>query len=113
MGALDGDDLFRDRKALLMAADAIYRAAYQRELARELGVAWDEPNAAGNSEIAGMPEQLIRLFSKGRQAIEVELEQRAAAGLAVTAKVANWVAHKVRQAKTPRAAGDVVDAVDH
>ncbi len=96
---MDGNDLFADRKAVLMAADAVYRAAYRRVLSRELGIAWDEPNAAGNSEIVGMLELLIRLFSKGRQAIEAELEQRAAAGLAVSAKVANWVAHKVRQAK--------------
>ena len=48
--ALDGDDLFRERMALLMAADAKYRAAYQRELTRLLGVEWTEPDAMGNCD---------------------------------------------------------------
>jgi conjugative relaxase-like TrwC/TraI family protein len=97
--ALDGEDLFRERMALLMAADAKYRATYQHELTRSLGISWGEPDAMGNREIAGMPNELVRLYSKAREAIEIELEHREAAGLAVSAKVANWIAHKVRQAK--------------
>jgi conjugative relaxase-like TrwC/TraI family protein len=58
--ALDGRDLFRHR----LAADAIYRSTYQRELARTLGVEWTPADGHGNRELAGMPEELIRSFSK-------------------------------------------------
>jgi len=40
--ALDGRDLYRHR----LAADAIYRATYQRELVRTLGVEWTVADAA-------------------------------------------------------------------
>jgi conjugative relaxase-like TrwC/TraI family protein len=41
--ALDGRDLYRHR----LAADAIYRGAYQRALSRSLGVAWTEAGPVG------------------------------------------------------------------
>jgi conjugative relaxase-like TrwC/TraI family protein len=54
--ALDGRDLYRHR----LAADAIYRATYQRELVRTLGVEWTAADRHGNRELAGMPEDLVR-----------------------------------------------------
>jgi conjugative relaxase-like TrwC/TraI family protein len=45
--ALDGRDLYRHR----LAADAIYRASYQRELSRTLGVAWTAADRHGNREL--------------------------------------------------------------
>jgi hypothetical protein len=57
---LDGRDLYRHR----LAADAIYRATYQRELVRILGVEWTPADSHGNRELAGMPEALVRSFSK-------------------------------------------------
>src|SRR6266540_744019 len=54
--ALDGRDLYRHR----VAADAIYRGAYQRALSRSLGVAWSQPDRWGNRELAGMPADLWR-----------------------------------------------------
>jgi conjugative relaxase-like TrwC/TraI family protein len=56
--ALDGRDLYRHR----LAADAIYRATYQRELVRTLGVEWTAADRHGNQELAGMPEDLVRGF---------------------------------------------------
>ena len=50
--ALDGRDLYRHR----LAADAIYRATYQRELVRTLGVEWTAADSHGNRELQGMPE---------------------------------------------------------
>jgi conjugative relaxase-like TrwC/TraI family protein len=50
--ALDGRDVYRHR----LAADAIYRACYQRELVRTLGVEWTPADRHGNRELAGMPE---------------------------------------------------------
>ena len=54
--ALDGRDLYRHR----LAADAIYRATYQRELVRTLGVEWTAADSHGNRELQGMPEELVR-----------------------------------------------------
>jgi conjugative relaxase-like TrwC/TraI family protein len=58
--ALDGRDLYRHR----LAADAIYRATYQRELVRTLGVEWTPADTYGNRELQGLPEELVRSFSK-------------------------------------------------
>ena len=58
--ALDGRDLYRHR----LAADAIYRATYQRQLSRTLGVEWTAADSYGNRELQGIPEGLFRCFSK-------------------------------------------------
>jgi conjugative relaxase-like TrwC/TraI family protein len=59
--ALDGRDLYRHR----LAADAIYRATYQRELSRTLGVEWTAADTHGNRELQGMSEALVRGFPSG------------------------------------------------
>jgi conjugative relaxase-like TrwC/TraI family protein len=51
--ALDGRDLYRHR----LAADAIYRATYQRELSRTLGVEWTAADTYGNRELQGIPRR--------------------------------------------------------
>jgi conjugative relaxase-like TrwC/TraI family protein len=56
--ALDGRDLYRHR----LAADVIYRATYQRELSRTLGVEWTAAEAHGNRELQGVSEALVRSF---------------------------------------------------
>src|SRR5215210_6114648 len=74
--ALDGRDLYRHR----LAADAIYRASYQRELVRTLGVEWTAADAHGNRELKGMPEELVWAFSKRTDQIDVEVERLEASG---------------------------------
>jgi conjugative relaxase-like TrwC/TraI family protein len=54
--ALDGRDLYRHR----LAADAIYRGAYQRALSQSLGVEWTEADQYGNREVAGISDELVR-----------------------------------------------------
>jgi conjugative relaxase-like TrwC/TraI family protein len=49
--ALDGRDLYRHR----LAADAIYRATYQRELVRTLGVEWTPADATATASSRGCP----------------------------------------------------------
>jgi conjugative relaxase-like TrwC/TraI family protein len=49
--ALDGRDLYRHR----LAADAIYRASYQRQLSRTLGVEWTAADAYGNRSWRACP----------------------------------------------------------
>jgi conjugative relaxase-like TrwC/TraI family protein len=51
--ALDGRDLYRHR----LAADAIYRATYQRQLVRTLGVEWTAADTHGNASFRGCPRR--------------------------------------------------------
>jgi conjugative relaxase-like TrwC/TraI family protein len=69
--AVDGRDLYRHR----LAADAIYRATYQRELVRTLGVEWTAADTHGNRELQGMPEALIRGFCKRTGQIDLALDR--------------------------------------
>jgi conjugative relaxase-like TrwC/TraI family protein len=93
--ALDGRDLYRHR----LAADAIYRASYQRELVRTLGVQWTPADAHGNRELQGMPEQLIRLFSKRTGQIDLEVERLEASGRERTPRLVKWTVYATRKPK--------------
>jgi conjugative relaxase-like TrwC/TraI family protein len=103
--ALDGRDLYRHR----LAADAIYRGAYQRALSRSLGVAWTEADRWGNRELAGMPPELLRVFSKRADAIDCEVERLEAEGRVRTPKLVKWVVHATRQAKQHEAPTTLVE----
>jgi conjugative relaxase-like TrwC/TraI family protein len=93
--ALDGRDLYRHR----LAADAIYRASYQRELVRTLGVEWTAADQHGNRELQGVPEELVRLFSKRTDQIDLEVERLQADGRERTPRLVKWVVHATRRAK--------------
>jgi conjugative relaxase-like TrwC/TraI family protein len=93
--ALDGRDLFRHR----LAADAIYRATYQRELVRTLGVEWTAADTYGNRELQGLPEALIRGFSKRTGQIDAELERFVEEGRERTPRLVKWTVHATRKPK--------------
>jgi conjugative relaxase-like TrwC/TraI family protein len=93
--ALDGRDVYRHR----LAADAIYRATYQRELAWSLGVEWTAADSHGNRELAGMPEALVRSFSKRTDRIDTELDRLAADGRERTPRLVKWAVHATRKPK--------------
>jgi conjugative relaxase-like TrwC/TraI family protein len=93
--ALDGRDLYRHR----LAADAIYRGAYQRVLSRSLGVAWSQADRWGNRELAGIPAELLKTFSKRADAIDCEVERLQAEGRVRTPKLVKWAVQTTRQAK--------------
>ena len=93
---LDSRDLLHHRQA----ADAIYRAAYQHELTRSLGIQWGEPDRWGNRAIQGMPPELVRAFSKRHEQITAELQRLEAEGRTRTGKLVQYVAHATRPAKT-------------
>jgi conjugative relaxase-like TrwC/TraI family protein len=97
--ALDGRDLYQHR----LAADAIYRASYQRELVRTLGVEWRVADAHGNRELQGLPEDLVRLFSKRTDQIDAEVDRLAADGRDRTPRLVKWVVHATRKAKEHQA----------
>jgi conjugative relaxase-like TrwC/TraI family protein len=93
--ALDGRDLYRHR----LAADAIYRAAYQQELSRTLGVEWTAADRHGNRELKGMPEVLVRLFSKRTDQIDLEVERLEASGRERTPRLVKWAVQATRKPK--------------
>lgn len=94
---LDSRDLLAHRQA----ADAIYRAAYQTELTRTLGIRWAEPDRWGNRAIVGMPPELVKAFSKRHEQISAELERlEREEGKPRTGKLIQYAAHATRPAKT-------------
>jgi conjugative relaxase-like TrwC/TraI family protein len=93
--ALDGRDLYRHR----LAADAIYRATYQRTLSRTLGVEWTTADPHGNRELQGMPEELVRSFSKRTDQIDAELDRLAADGRERTPRLVKWTVQATRKPK--------------
>jgi conjugative relaxase-like TrwC/TraI family protein len=93
--ALDGRDLYRHR----LAADAIYRATYQRQLVRTLGVDWTAADGHGNRELQGMSEDLVRSFSKRTSQIDAELERLVADGGERTPRLVKWTVHATRKPK--------------
>jgi hypothetical protein len=93
--ALDGRDLYRHR----LAADAIYRATYQRELVRTLGVEWTAADAHGNRELQGMSEDLVRRFSKRADQIDQAVQELAADGRERTPRLVKWTVHATRKPK--------------
>jgi AAA domain/TrwC relaxase len=101
--ALDGRDLYRHR----LAADAIYRSTYQRQLSRTLGVEWTPADTHGNRELQAMSEDLVRLFSKRTQQIDLEVERLEASGREQTPRLVKWAVHATRKAKEHEAAGSL------
>ena len=97
--ALDGRDLYRHRRA----ADAVYRAAYQRALTRSLGVEWTRADQHGNRELQGMPAELVRGFSKRAEQVNAEVERLEASGRERTPRLVKWAVHATRQAKAHEA----------
>jgi conjugative relaxase-like TrwC/TraI family protein len=93
--ALDGRDLYRHR----LAADAVYRATYQYELARTLGVEWTAADTHGNRELQGMPEALVRSFSKRTGQIDAELDRLTEDGRERTPRLVKWAVQATRKPK--------------
>jgi len=60
--SVDGRELYEVQKA----AGMLYKACLRAELTARLGVAWTEVDENGGAEIVGVPDKLIRLFSKRR-----------------------------------------------
>ncbi|HET7518317.1 MAG TPA: MobF family relaxase, partial [Actinomycetes bacterium] len=93
--ALDGRDVYRHR----LATDAIYRATYQRELSRSLGVEGTAADAYGNREVAGMPEALVWSFSKRTGQIDLKLDRLVADGRERTPRLVRWAVRATRKPK--------------
>jgi conjugative relaxase-like TrwC/TraI family protein len=96
---LDGRDLYAHRRA----ADAIYRAAYQRALTRSLGIQWGEADRWGNRPILGIPVEVVRAFSKRSEQIAEHLAQLEEQGRQRTPALVQFSVHATRQAKQQEA----------
>jgi conjugative relaxase-like TrwC/TraI family protein len=103
--ALDGRDLYRHR----LAADAIYRATYQRELVRTLGVEWTAADRHGNRELQGMPHDLVRSFSKRTNQIDAELDRLVTDGRERTPRLVKWAVQATRKPKQHEAPDTLYD----
>jgi conjugative relaxase-like TrwC/TraI family protein len=93
--ALDGRDLYRHR----LAADTIYRATYQRELVRILGVEWTAADGHGNRELEGLPEDLVKVFSRRTDQIDLEVKRLEEDGRERTPRLVKWAVHATRKPK--------------
>ena len=102
---LDGRDLYAHRRA----ADALYRAAYQRSLTRSLGIAWGEADRWGNRPIIGMPAEVVRAFSKRNQQISEHLARLEGAGRQRTPALVRFAVHASRRAKRHEAPETLFD----
>src|SRR5918995_551671 len=69
--SLDGQRLYRRAKT----AGYLYQAHLRAELASELGVAFREVHR-GAAEIAGVPDETLRAFSRRRREIEAAMAER-------------------------------------
>jgi conjugative relaxase-like TrwC/TraI family protein len=71
---IDASELFHHKKS----AGMIYQSALRNELTGRLGAAFEAVNEHGQAEITGVPQELIKLWSKRGAAIEIEAAPRIA-----------------------------------
>src|SRR6266511_2630777 len=91
--ALDGEPILKHYR---LAAGYLYQSQLRFELTRSLGVEWREPEN-GMAEIADVPEEALRAFSRRRAQVLDYLERRGSSGF-YAAKVA---AIETRDRKEP------------
>jgi conjugative relaxase-like TrwC/TraI family protein len=73
--ALDGRLLYRHAKT----AGYVYQAVLRAQVTEQLGIGWTR-RERGIGEIAGVPREVLKTFSRRRAEIEAELERLGAAG---------------------------------
>ena len=88
--ALDARRLYANAKT----GGYLYQAHLRAELVRRLGVEWS-PVRRGQAEIAGIPPQLLRVFSRRRAELEQQMAERGDRG----SRAAQIAALDTRQAK--------------
>ena len=110
--SVDGRELYEVQKA----AGMLYKACLRAELTARLRISWTEVDDNGGTEIAGVPDKLIRLFSKRRAQVEAGAagliaEKERALGRSLTgderAAVFQLAAYRSRAAK-----GDAAETTD-
>lgn len=88
--ALDGRLIYRHAKT----AGYVYQAVLRAEVTARLGVGWTR-REQGVGEIAGVPSEVLRIFSRRRAEIEQELERLGASGR-IAAQVATLATRRAK-----------------
>src|SRR5215217_6380648 len=91
--ALDGRPILEHYR---LAAGYLYQSQLRFELSRSLGIEWHQPEN-GMAEIAGVPDEVVKAFSRRRAQVLNYLERRGSSGF-YAAKVA---AIETRDRKEP------------
>src|SRR5215211_3948895 len=91
--ALDGEPILKHYR---LAAGYLYQCQLRFELSRSLGIEWQQPEN-GMAEIAGVPDEVVKAFSRRRAQVLDYLERRGTSGF-YAAKVA---AVETRDRKEP------------
>src|SRR5829696_8300757 len=91
--ALDGAPILKHYR---LAAGYLYQSQLRYELTRSLGVDWCQPEQ-GMAELAGVPEEVLRAFSRRREQLLDHLEREGGSGF-YAAKLA---ALETRERKEP------------
>src|SRR5215218_2813272 len=91
--ALDGEPILKHYR---LAAGYLYQSQLRFELSRSLGIEWQQPEN-GMAEIAGVPDEVVKAFSRRRAQVLDYLERRGSSGF-YAAKVA---AIETRDRKEP------------
>ena len=69
---------------------------------RTLGVEWTPADTHGNRELQGMPEELVREFSKRTDQIDAELDRLVADGRERTPRLVKWAVQATRNPSSTR-----------
>jgi hypothetical protein len=72
-------------------------------------VEWTAADSHGNRELAGMPEELVRSFSKRTHQIDAELDRLAADGRERTPRLVKWAVQATRKPKEHEALDSLYD----
>ncbi len=71
---LDATELFHHKKS----AGMIYQAALRNEMHQRLGVRFQEVNENGQADVAGVPDELLKVWAKRTAKIDAEAEPKIA-----------------------------------
>jgi hypothetical protein len=89
--ALDGGDLYRRRRHL--------PGHLPTGAGPDPGVEWTAADGHGNRELRGIPEALVRGFSKRTGQIDAELDRLTTDGRERTPRLVKWAVHATRKSK--------------
>lgn len=100
--ALDGEAIL---KTYRLAAGYLYEAQLRHELTIRLGLEWTQP-VKGMGEIAAVPEEAIRAFSKRRESLVEHMEALGTTGFAAARVAALATREAKEQVDLPRLRDD-------
>jgi len=108
VGALDGNAFWmgrRSRERIVKALGAVYEAELRKRITEQTGLSWTKPLGKDrHRELAGIPKDIIKAFSRRRSQIEASL---ADSGVEATHGARLTGALGTRQAKSEKTASEL------